>query len=326
MEKRVRFSAGIHMFGACIDRFVTSGYKDTKNVADLINAALQVEELDAVELIVGAHLTTSTVNQRKQMLEDAELQVSLILPDLFVDRKWSRGSLTSADEKIRKAAISGVKESMDIAAELGCKLVNIWCGHDGFDYSFQANYDLAWDLLIEGIRECCDYRSDVRVAVEYKIKEPRTHLFLGTVGKCLLLLGAVNRKNTGVVLDVGHALFGYENAAESAVLLNKFGKKLSHLHLNDNYRYWDDDMMPGSVHVVEYLELFYWLNRIGYSGWYSLDVFPYREDGVKAAVESIRFAKMLLAVIDKMDEGRVREIITSGDAVEAMKLVREMLS
>lgn len=36
--------------------------------------------------------------------------------------------------------------------------------------------------------------------------------------------------------------------------------------------------------------------------------------------------KMLLAVIDKMDEGRVREIITSEDAVEAMKLVREMLS
>ncbi len=260
------------------------------------------------------------------MLEDAGLQVSLVLPDLFADRKWSKGSFTSTNETIRKAAVKEVKESMDIAEDLGCSLVNVWCGHDGFDYSFQANYDLAWDQLVQGIRECCDYRRDVTVGIEYKIKEPRTHLFVGTVGKCLLLLEAVKRENTGVVLDIGHALCAYENPAESAVLLDKFGNKLSHLHLNDNYRYWDDDMMPGSVHTVEYLELFYWLNHIGYNGWYSLDIFPYRENGIEAAKQSIHLIKTLLLAVDKVSPERIQEVVRKGDAVEGMKLVEEMLS
>jgi len=325
-REKIRFSAGIHMFGSLSDRFVSSGYKDEKDIADMIQAAGQVEELDAVELILGAHVSTSTVDKVKKMLENAGLQVSLVLPNLFVDRKWSKGSFTSANETIRKAAIKEVKESMDIAADLGCSIVNVWCGHDGFDYSFQANYDLAWDQLVEGVRECCDYRRDVKVAVEYKIKEPRTHLFLSTVGKCLLLLNTVKRENTGVVLDIGHAFFAYENPAESAVLLDKFGNKLSHLHLNDNYRYWDDDMMPGSVHTVEYLELFYWLNHIGYNGWYSLDIFPYREKGIEATKESIRFIKTLLLAVDKVNPERIQEVIMKRDAVEGMKLVEEMLS
>lgn len=325
-REKIRFSTGIHILGPCADRFVSSGYKDEKDIADMIQAVGQIEELDGVELILGVHVSTSTVDKVKKMLEDAGLQVSLVLPDLFVDRKWSKGSFTSTNETTRKTAIGEVKESMDIAAHLGCSLVNVWCGHDGFDYSFQANYDLAWDQLVQGVRECCDYRRDVKVAVEYKIKEPRTHLFIGTVGKCLLLLDAVKRENTGVVLDIGHALFAYENPAESAVLLDKFGNKLSHLHLNDNYRYWDDDMMPGSVHTVEYLELLYWLNHIGYNGWYSLDIFPYRENGIEAARESIHFMKTLLLAVDKVSPERIQEVVMKGDAVEGMKLVEEMLS
>ena len=43
--------------------------------------------------------------------------------------------------------------------------------------------------------------------------------------------------------------------AEAAVLLRTTGKKLFHIHFNDNYRSWDDDMIVGSVHLVEFVEL-----------------------------------------------------------------------
>lgn len=114
-----------------------------------------------------------------------------------------------------------------------------------------------------------------KLGIEYKIKEPRTHLYIGTIGKTLLLLEKVNRNNVGVILDVGHSLYGYENMAESSALCKFFGDKLFHLHLNDNYRYWDDDMMVASVHIPEYLELIYWLKKVHYKGWYSLDIFPF---------------------------------------------------
>ena len=73
--------------------------------------------------------------------------------------------------------------------------------------------------------------------------------------------------NVGVCIDVGHSFMAGENVAESAVLLQHHGEKLFHMHFNDNYRSWDDDMIVGSVHWVEYVELLHWLRETGYAGW-----------------------------------------------------------
>ena len=74
-------------------------------------------------------------------------------------------------------------------------------------------------------------------------------------------------------MDIGHAFVAYENAADAVALFKQNGDKLIHVHMNDNYRLWDDDMMVGSVHFIEYLEFFYRLKRRGYDGWLSVDRF-----------------------------------------------------
>ena len=127
------------------------------------------------------------------------------------------------------------------------------------------------------------------------------------------------------MVDVGHALEAYENTAESVSLLHYFGNKLYYMHFNDNWRMWDDDMTFGSVHTIESLELLYWLDRLNYSGWYALDIFPYREDGVKAANESIRWIKGLHGLLDKIGRQRVEAIVAKGDAMEASAMLREAL-
>ena len=118
------------------------------------------------------------------------------------------------------------------------------------------------------------------VLVEYKMKEPRTHCFVNTAATAILMTQDLDR--VGILLDVGHSLAAKENMAEAAALIASHNK-LDYIHFNDNYRAWDDDMMLGSVHLVEHLELVYWLKRIDYQGWLTLDIFPYREDGVRAA-------------------------------------------
>jgi hypothetical protein len=81
----------------------------------------------------------------------------------------------------------------------------------------------------------------------------------------------------GVTIDTGHSFFACEDVAEAAVMLSMYGDKLFHLHFNDNDRYWDDDMIVGLVHFVEYVELLFWLRGMSYAGWYSMDKYPYRE-------------------------------------------------
>jgi xylose isomerase len=84
-------------------------------------------------------------------------------------------------------------------------------------------------------------------------------------------------------------------------------------------------MMVGSVHTIEYLELLYWLKRVGYEGWLTLDIFPYREDGVKAAKESIAWIGGMFKILWKIGDEQLSQVIASGDATEASRLIRTSL-
>jgi len=164
----------------------------------------------------------------------------------------------------------------------------------------------------------------MRVAIEYKNKEPRTHIHMATIGKTLLVALETEAPNVGVMIDLGHATMAYENVAESAVLADRYGK-LFHLHLNDNYKLWDDDMIVGSVNLWETFELFYTLQRIEYDGWYSLDIYPSREDSIGAIRASLAMVKKMIELASQADVQRVEEWQRNNDAVAAMDYLREEL-
>ncbi len=323
MERKIRFGSGLHVFGSTADRYVLDGYKPAVPVSEMIKTAATVEDLEGIELVENWHVRMENVDEVLAMLDEAGLELSLVLPDLWAQAKWGMGSFASTDEKVRQEAAHVTKRAMDLAARTGCNLINVWFGQDGYDYAFQADYIAAWERISEVLGDCADHNPDVNIGIEYKVKEPRTHCFIGTIGKLLLLIEKTGRDNVGVVLDVGHSLAAYENMAESVALCKFFGDRLLHLHLNDNWRLWDDDMMVGSVHTIELLELLYWLERLEYNGWYSLDLFPYRDDSVGVASESLKWMKDLRRIMFDIGMEKIAEVIESGDAAKASKLIRE---
>lgn len=322
-----RYGACLPIFGSCADRFCLSGYGGgAKTLEGMFDLAATVEGLKGIELIGNWHINDNNMLQIKKMLKDRNLEVSMVTPDLWTQAKWGKGSFTSKDARTRKEAILEVKKSMDWASELGCAYVDVWLGQDGYDYCFQADYVEAWKQILDSVEECASHRNDVKVLIEYKAKEPRTHIFIPRAADLKLLLQELDSDNVGAILDFGHALSGGENPAESVALLNSGKNKwLDYIHLNDNFRLWDDDMMFGSVHLIESLEFLYWLERTGYNGWYTLDIFPYREDGVKAARESIAWVEKISELLKKIGYGKIEQIIKKGDATEASKMIREGL-
>ncbi|MGO9965280.1 MAG: sugar phosphate isomerase/epimerase family protein [Acidimicrobiales bacterium] len=325
MSDELRFSANINTFNACADRYVLSGYGERLTTDQLIDAASHVEGLSGVEVVGTWHVNDSNVEQVRKQIGDAGLEVTCVTPDIWASSKWGWGSFAANDPGVRHDAIHEVKKSMEWAKQLNCEVIDLWFGQDGYDYPFQADYYAVWDRIIEGTLECAEYLPDVRLVLEYKPKEPRTHCFIGTVGNTLLLIEKVNKPNVGGMIDVGHALMAYEDVAESAALLQHFGQKLFYMHFNDNWRLWDDDMTAGSVHTIELLELLYWLDRVHYTGWYALDIFPYREDGVRAATESIKWIQGLHRMLDRIGRDRIAGVIASGDAMSASEMLREAL-
>jgi sugar phosphate isomerase/epimerase len=321
-----KFSAVAVVFGATADRYVLQGYTPQRSLEEMLDDAAKVEGLRGIELVGGWHVNDANQEQVVKAIASRGFEISMLIPELWADGKWGWGTLTSPDPGIRAAAKDRIRVAMDLAARVGCNQVSPWFGHDGYDYILQANYIRAWDLLVEGVRECAGHNPKVRLAIEYKVKEPRTHAFIGSTAKALLLVQEVGLPNVGVNLDVGHALLGYESMAESVALLKRFGDRLFHLHLNDNYRSWDDDMIPGSVHTLEWIEFFHWLARTGYNGWLSLDVFAYRErDKVAVGRESLAWLTALMGAAERLDRDGADAAMASGDAMQATKLLREAL-
>lgn len=311
--------------GSCCDRYCSGGYSRPFTVEEMFDRVRSVEGVSGVELVSNWHVSRENLPEVKQHLARTGLKPVSIIPDHFGEAKWKNGAFTNKDAGIRREAVDYTKQMIDLAAEIGCPLISLWPGQDGYDYYFQADYIEERTWFEQGVAECCGYNKDMRIAIEYKPKEPRNRSYPSNVYSTLLMVKEIGAANCGVTIDYGHALVAYENVAESVAVLKKYGEKLFHLHMNDNYTHWDDDMITGSIHTIEYLEMVYWLKKTGYSHWVSTDQYPYREDGQDAVNESVQWMRKYVDVINSMDDSRIEEIIHSGNACRASELMREVL-
>ena len=63
-----------------------------------------------------------------------------------------------------------IKEAIDGSVDGGADTMNLWLGHDGFEYSFQGHYQDAWSWLMEGLAKIAEYnRSEMPVCIEPEI-------------------------------------------------------------------------------------------------------------------------------------------------------------
>jgi len=81
----------------------------------------------------------------------------------------------------------------------------------------------------------------------------------------------------------------------------------------------------GSVSFWETLEFFYWLVRTGYCGWYIMDTFPYREDGLSALQRSVDNSIKFLSMAEKLQGCGLEETMKNMDAVGSSKILWESL-
>lgn len=316
------FGAGLWNFATYVDRYAVDGYGDPRSTIEQIELAAEVGDISYVDLnypFTGG-LTTADV---KAALERTGLKAIGVTPDIYL-REHQMGAFTNPDPAKRESARTIMQGAADAVRELGARYVKIWPGQDGFDYPFQVDYKELSRLAVEGMRDLARANPDLKFVIEYKPREPRTHMFWSSAAKTVLGIQAMGVDNVGVLLDFGHALFGGESPAEAAQLLIDHGL-LWGMDVNDNYRGWDDDMVVGTVHMTEVLEFFHTLRVNGWEGVWQLDQFPFREDVVDNARTSIRFLKALHRALDRLDEEALAEAQRRQDPLAAQRVVQDAL-
>ncbi|TFG60986.1 MAG: hypothetical protein E4H36_11155, partial [Spirochaetales bacterium] len=239
-----KIGSGFAPFSPCADRFNTAGYKPSLTLGEQMTAARGVRGLTGIGLDYPYQFTKA--DEVKPLLEQTGFAMVTVEIGLYPDKKWKDGTYTSPDPGIRRESIEMSKKALDAAAELGAEDVLMWPGQDGFDYPFQSDYLKYWGLLADAVGEVASYRQDVKIAIEYKKQEPRTNCYIRNAGVLLKLLDDVGMGNVGGCVDLGHSLACGENPGEAVALLHRAGK-LFQVHINDNYRDWDHDLIVGSV-------------------------------------------------------------------------------
>jgi len=317
-----KFAAGLWVLGQTNDRFCGGGYGPPVSLEEQVRRAGQVPNLKGIE-VHQTDFDEMSYDDFKALLKQTGLVCTLVNTNVWSTPKWKHGAFTSRDPQRRKEALELAMGAVTAAREMGCG-VGLWLGADGYDYPFQADYRQQWELTVEGIRTVAQVDPTIDIGIEYKLKEPRTHMQIGSVAKALYVCHEVGLRNVGVALDFGHALMSRENPADSLCLLARSGR-LFNVHFNDAYREWDDDMIPGTVNLWETIEYLYYLKVTGYRRWIGLDMFPYRENVVEACQMAVDNIRAMMKLTDAIDRKALEAAQKTMDAVATQKVVRKVV-
>jgi xylose isomerase len=279
-------------------------------VAQMIAAAGKVGGLDAADLNFPDHFDDHSPAELSRLLADHGMALNGLAMRYYTDPGFRLGAFSHPDPTTRRTAIDLTKRGIDALAAMGGRLMTLWMGQDGFDYSFQADYARMWDDSIAAIAEVADHNPAVDIAIEYKPNEPRAHVAMPDMTTTLLALAEVGRANTGVTLDFCHMLFAGEMPARAAMLAGRTSRILG-VHLNDGYGKRDDGLIAGSVHPVQTVELFMALDRLAYDGVIYFDTFP--DHG---GTDPVGEARANIAVTDRL-RAIARTLASNAELAEA---------
>jgi xylose isomerase len=321
-KRRLEFGAGLWMFGQFLDRYATDAYGPAVGTLAAIARAGQVGSLSVVDINYPFDPGVS-VKAVKSALEQARLRAIAVTPAIYT-RKFQKGSFTNPDRAVRGEALALCREAIGVAKELGADYVKFWPGQDGYDYPLQADPVELWDLSVSAIRELAQSAPSTNFAIEYKSKEPRVRITLGSAARTLLAIEDMRVDNVGIVMDFGHSLMAKETPAEELRLIARRGR-LRSVEINDNWRDWDDDLTVAALHPLETLEFLLALRMIDWRGPILLDQFPFREDPVAAARHSIAMLERLDARLDWLDLVALQAAQSRQDALATQDLLQRLL-
>lgn len=304
-------------------RFNSFMHGEQKTFEKVIIDMAGISELHAVDLNYPEHFNGNNVQNMKEIMKKNGIMLNGIATR-FRD-EYINGELGNPDDSISDKALTLCFESIDVCREMGGKVVTIWLGYDGYDYSFQLDYLKAWKKVIQAFKKICDYAHDIQISIEYKPFQPRVHSLISSLGDTMTMLHEIDRPNLGVTLDFCHMLMKGENPAFAVSLLAD-KNKLFGIHLNDGNHLNDDGLMVGMTNFIQTLEFMYYLKKEKYEGVIYFDTFPIRENEVKECEANIQMVKQLDKMIDRVGLDRIEKVIDQNDALEVQKLMLAFLN
>lgn len=291
----IRNSILLGTLGRYADRF--HQYQEPRSLEQRLDIARTIPRTNGVEPVYPQDLGHK--GEGVAAVKNSGLAVSAVNVNVKGEEIFRHGSFTARDAAVRKRSVDYLKTAMDMAADLGTDMLSVCPLIDGWDYSFEVDYQDQWQWITECFKEATAYRSDIRISIEYKAYEVRNRIILPNMGRTLHFCDVVGAPNLGVTMDVGHALIAGETPAAEMCIAQAAGR-LFYVHFNDNDRGADWDMLPASVNFWETLETLYYIDKLGWDGWIAYDVFTRNGDNAEAVAATFEIMENLGKLVKRI--------------------------
>ena len=323
---KLRLMADAVVFDSNAERYVPSGYHDFIPIKERFEIMSKTKGLNGMGITWPTDPLPNDPVKLLKLFADYNLKPGDCTVINYDNKKWKHGPLVTTEKDIRAENLVLCKQAIDFAAQIPGTKVMLWPGQEGFDYPFQTNYSVGWKNMVENLKEICSYNPKIKICIEYKQKDPRQRFYVGNIGKLMALFNDVGMENLMGVIDTGHALQCQESLGEDFVFLNDH-KKLGIIHLNDNYRDADPDLIIGTLAFWDNLEFFYYLMKSDYEGTIELDYQTPREEQQKSLKLAVKMVYKYKELAEKLlkHEKEIEKNLLGYHFTDNMELITDLL-
>ena len=227
-----------------------------------------------------AHLSARRRKDVKALLEAVDLTPVSLLP---APGGGPGNNVSSPLPEERQATTQHYKEVVDLAADLGAKLVLYVGGWQVFGTTRQD----AWAWSVEALREVAQHAKERGITLAAEPTSADSNL-IETADDALELIREVGQDNVGVMFDTYHALYRNEVSAD---YVRTMGEQLVHVHASDT------DRLPPGEGAVDWPGFMQALKDVDYQGHVTMEIgFNTR------AAEPDRYARQALSFLKNLEQ------------------------
>jgi xylose isomerase len=254
-----------------------------RELARLGAYGVNLHDNDLVPIDATAAERDAIVADFKRALDESGMVVPMATTNLFYDPIFRDGAFTSSDPAVRAYAIKKTMAAMDLGAELGASIYVFWGGREGTEVDAARDPRDAIKWYREAINFLCAYNLDrgygLKFALEPKPNEPRSDIYLPTVGSALAFIATLDHPEMcGVNPELAHESMAGLNFVHAVGQAIEAGK-LFHIDLNaQKFGRYDQDFRFGQEDLKGAFFLVKLLEESGYEGPRHFDAHPMRTE------------------------------------------------